>query len=235
MLWSRFLTPIPADSSAVCRLCRSWNDADTSLCSSCAHVLGQLPAGEDRVLPITLYSRPSALREVMVRYKDRDRPSKTARLVLRDVVRAWGAANGDRLDSLTGGWDYASVVPSTDPRRVPHPLSSVMGPSLWGRPLKEVLRRTDAPIGHRQPNVDAFQPARSVAGRRVLLVDDVFTTGAYGLSAARSLEQAGAHVVAILVLARRVNPTFNASAGALWEAQRKRRYLYKLGLAWCYE
>jgi predicted amidophosphoribosyltransferase len=42
----------------------------------------------------------------------------------------------------------------------------------------------------------------TVAGRRVLLVDDVYTTGATVKAATRALERAGAAAVDVLVFAR---------------------------------
>ncbi|MDX2267827.1 MAG: ComF family protein [Bryobacter sp.] len=51
---------------------------------------------------------------------------------------------------------------------------------------------------------DAFavrRPAR-VAGKKILLVDDVFTTGTTVNACARALKQAGAQYVAVLALAR---------------------------------
>ncbi|MCA1817303.1 MAG: ComF family protein, partial [Acidobacteria bacterium] len=51
---------------------------------------------------------------------------------------------------------------------------------------------------------DAFKVVRPrlVAGERVLLVDDVLTTGATASSCARALEQAGASEVFVLTVAR---------------------------------
>jgi predicted amidophosphoribosyltransferase len=42
----------------------------------------------------------------------------------------------------------------------------------------------------------------TIAGRRVLLVDDVYTTGATAKAATRALERAGAAAVDVLVFAR---------------------------------
>jgi predicted amidophosphoribosyltransferase len=51
---------------------------------------------------------------------------------------------------------------------------------------------------------DSRRPA--VAGRRVLLVDDVLTTGATATACTRALLKAGAKAVDVLTLARVVRP-----------------------------
>lgn len=53
-----------------------------------------------------------------------------------------------------------------------------------------------------------------IAGRRVLLIDDVFTTGSTTSSCARTLKRAGAAAVDVLSLARVVRPSAIASPGA---------------------
>jgi ComF family protein len=55
----------------------------------------------------------------------------------------------------------------------------------------------------RESNIrGAFRAGREIAGRRILLVDDVMTTGASLNECARALKQAGAVQVTLLVLAR---------------------------------
>jgi ComF family protein len=83
---------------------------------------------------------------------------------------------------------------------------------VWRRPIgSRLLRRvraTDAQSGGRgarEANVrGAFQVARpdQVEGRRILLIDDVFTTGATANECAETLLAAGATEVAVYTLAR---------------------------------
>jgi len=79
-----------------------------------------------------------------------------------------------------------------------------------GIPLLKTLRRghaTRAQAGlsnaQRRENVaGAFRARRRVAGLRILLIDDVMTTGATAGACARALKKAGAKSVSVLTLAR---------------------------------
>jgi len=86
-------------------------------------------------------------------------------------------------------------------------LAQQTGRSIDHRALRRV-RQTRPQVGlaegAREQNVkDAFSAdSRRVQGRRLLLIDDVFTTGATARSAARELLDAGAAEVQVLTLAR---------------------------------
>lgn len=73
------------------------------------------------------------------------------------------------------------------------------------RRVRHTPSQVDLPHHERQQNVaGAFAPARLGSVGRVLLVDDVRTTGATLRAASHALEVAGVHKVRTLVLATRV-------------------------------
>jgi ComF family protein len=94
-----------------------------------------------------------------------------------------------------------------------HAIHDVGGPPVGADWL---LRRRRTPsqgkrnAAGRERNVRgafAVKPGRSVKGRRILLIDDVFTTGATVGECARVLRRAGARQVDVLTLARTVRQT----------------------------
>ena len=64
-----------------------------------------------------------------------------------------------------------------------------------------------------------FEPTTDIAEKRILLLDDVFTTGARSQSAATALQAAGAQVPVIVAIARRFNPDWRPEAQTWWDRQ----------------
>jgi predicted amidophosphoribosyltransferase len=64
-----------------------------------------------------------------------------------------------------------------------------------------VLERVDG-VGERAANLAGAFRATRVAGRSVVLLDDVVTTGATAAAAAAALRDAGASAVRVVALAR---------------------------------
>jgi predicted amidophosphoribosyltransferase len=144
----------------------------------------------------------------------------------RHVVRAWKERGLRRLGPLAAELvaerlprPAADVItyPAPDPvrqlARSRHPAESLAGElsRLWDLPAERLLTRTRSSVrqtslarGGRQANArGAFAAAQSPAAR-VLLVDDVYTTGATANAAAGALRRAGAATVEVVTFARAI-------------------------------
>jgi orotate phosphoribosyltransferase len=79
-----------------------------------------------------------------------------------------------------------------------------------------MLARGTGELGFRRPNRDGYQVVMTREPSRILLLDDVYTTGSRINSAASALDRNGHVTVAALVLARRINVDYAAEALQLW-------------------
>jgi len=122
---------------------------------------------------------------------------------------------GQALDP--SGYDVATSVPMTNVRlrkRMANPGHMIAKglAAKWGMPyepdlldkVKETpLQRTLTAVERLKNMEGAFRsdPART-RGRAVLLLDDIYTTGATANACARALKRAGAHTVGVYTVAR---------------------------------
>jgi hypothetical protein len=189
---------------------------------NCEQILDGLPNPCLSVLPITLYKKPSTFREWITNYKTNDHPEHVAYSTsIGAILSAFFQVHSDALASFTKGFDAICVVPSCE-RPPPHPLTAVFDQFVTAaRDLRrDLLVRGPGMLGHGLFSNDAYIPAGKLTpGLRVLLLDDVYTTGAAAQSAASALQSSGLIVPAILVIARRYNLEFHPSVEALWARQ----------------
>jgi predicted amidophosphoribosyltransferase len=229
------LTVPPSDAEDVCSICRSWRARDHEYCWNCSTGAERLSYWCRSVLPISLYRRPSALREWLKFYKPNDDGIQIDeyRRNVALILARYLAEHGELLQSYLGGFDAVSVVPSTD-RPGPHALSILYREfaSEYGPECIDVLGRGPGPLGFNVCADDSWVVKAKVGGRRLLIVDDVYTTGSRSQSAASALVSAGADVPGILVIARRVNPGWNAGVEDLWNRQRRVAFSFSAPPYW---
>lgn len=73
---------------------------------------------------------------------------------------------------------------------------------------ERLLVPTDRGVDERDFDPDRYRAVRSLDGENILLIDDTWTTGRSAQSAAYALKQAGAGVVAFVVIGRHINLDF---------------------------
>jgi hypothetical protein len=169
---------------------------------------------------ISLYRKPSPLRDVLTRYKgrdDEDDPFDPACVqIVRSMLGRYLLDHGDSLVEMSGGVDGIAVVPSTD-RTPPHPLEDLVDSLDLDLPRWPMLARGKGELGFRKPNRNGYQVVMAHEPARILLIDDVYTTGSRLNSAASALDRNGHETVAALVLARRINTDYASEALQLWD------------------
>jgi hypothetical protein len=126
--------------------------------------------------------------------------------------------HGSQLAQAHGQIDAIVVVPSGGQRPPPHPLENVITSLDVSVPIMSLLARGPGELNFRRSSVDGYILAGKTKPMRVLLVEDVFVTGARLFSAARALVDHRHTIVGTLVLARRVNQDWG-ECQEMWDRQ----------------
>ena len=209
-----------------CLLCAS-NSATSLLCPACTADLPQLPAalcpqcGEETTLGercgACLKDPPAFARTIaLFRYEfPVDRLIQALKYGHQLALATWlGHRLGDRLVAA----DYDLLLPlplhpsrlrtrgfnqSLEIARVTSKALAIpMNPAILTR-IRATPPQAELPLKERGRNVrGAFECARDLAGKRILLVDDVMTTGSTLREAARILKLHGAGQITVAVAAR---------------------------------
>ncbi|NAS22063.1 hypothetical protein GT755_10245 [Herbidospora sp. NEAU-GS84] len=182
----------------------------------------------DKVVPITLCrTHDDPVYELLRDYKNHpaSRQKAIARqtAILGAIIDRFYQAHATCLREMSGSdFDVVAVIPSTRPTpvRAIHPLVGVVKMVQSFRGIRQILlERGTGRIGRSEPADDAFVtgPLAPVAGKTVLLVDDILTTGAHVQSAASTLRLKGATCVVALVIGRIIDTKFNDNKVRIWQ------------------
>ena len=199
------------------------------MCFACRRVGRCLGLALAPVFPVRLCPLPGPLYTVLMGYKES--PVREARRRFGPMVRAlfeeFVSSHACCLFAAGGTSDLVLPVPSSA-RPAGSPLGGVDGLASACAPLGDwmphLLARAESPVGHMRPARRAFEvPAAhtpAVAGRRTVLLDDTYVSGARAQSAAAALRRAGARSVVIVVLGRVLRPDRSAGHAAFLERYR---------------
>lgn len=209
----------PSGGEYACAYCKGPLPLQGNGCQNCQENADALDGIVIEAVPVSLYFKPSRLRDWLTFYKSSDEAlaDPAAGSAITELYRRYFLANQSQIAKLNV--DAVVVVPSTR-RPPPHPLA-VLLEDTGALPARIVtaLIRTSAPLGHNQPSRDAFAVVPDVAVKRVLLIDDVYTSGARAQSAAFALRSAGIEVAALWIAGRRYNREWNQESASLVERQ----------------
>jgi len=194
------------------------------------------------VVPVAVFRVGDPLHRVLRGYKDAPAVSARRHFAgrLRTHLADFVAAHGACMAAAGAGpVDALCVVPSSGRTAVPvapgRPALLSPGDGV-ARPLagvveavatlagvdRVVLRRGPGRTGHLAPHPEAFEVCGDVGGRRVLLLDDTWVTGARMRSAGAALVGGGAAAVTMVVAGRAVD-VGAGPAVARWWAWAERR------------
>ena len=193
--------------------CAGCGAADRALCPACAvelrsrPLLGALEV-EHRALPVVAaLTYEGVVRRTLLALKEQGRTELARPLAapLADAVEtAWVGSSAELLVPVPGGWASAGRRGFEPVALIARRAGLVVTPALralrpgTGVPAAQKSRTlaerlaADAPL---------WQVSRRVRGRRVVLVDDVVTSGATLRAAARALTAAGAEVAGCAAVA----------------------------------
>lgn len=225
----RELTPPPGWSDPyACVSCQTWNDNQPhEMCTNCEDVQRTLATDPLAISVISLYRKPSPLRDWLTYYKGRidegEPPNPSYRQILSDILADFFDLHEPNLKDATRGYDSLVVVPSTS-NGPPHPLEGILQDLQLPKPTLSPLARGAGELGFRRPSADGYEVTDPHMAGRVLIVDDVYTTGSRLNSAAVALRNAGIEVSGALVIARRVNPGYSPEAQAFWDRQVQQQF-----------
>jgi hypothetical protein len=178
-----------------------------------------------RIVPISIFQGWGQLYHLLWYYKENrsDVAAGRLRIHLTAIVTRFLRDHAEHV--APDGWDIIAPVPSTGGREGVHPLRTALGQMPgYSDQVEDLLFPGEFEIRHLVASDGGFDVRESVDGRRILLVDDTFTSGARMQSAASALRLAGADVVAGLVVGRKYFDDDKCSA--VYQYARNRQFSF---------
>ena len=189
-----------------CRLCGGPNDSLLEICSDCAR-LEDTPPWQ---VAVAAFPFSGPIRRAIHAFKYQGQLAM-APFLAHHMVKAWQrTAELPSIDIVTHiplhlfrflqrGYNQAAVLASLVARQLGVPEYTSLTRT---RPTGQQARLS--PVARRRNVSKAFHPlrARRFQGQSLLLIDDVFTTGATLTAAAQALLKAGAGRVSVLTVAK---------------------------------
>lgn len=208
------------EAPPTCLVCCGPTSPRFAHCFACRTLAGLLKLPLTPVMPVHLCPLPGPLYSVLMGYKESPIDEARRRFTqrIRELFSTFFAEHGACVANAMGGApDLVLLVPSTSrPGRASLERAvGLAGPAAmaWGvgsQWAPAALQRTPGQIGHMHPNAQAFSVRRdfrpAVRGSRVLLVDDIYVSGARAQSAAAALRLCGALRALIVPLGRAIRP-----------------------------
>jgi hypothetical protein len=205
----------PVAGPGVCRTCFNLTDG-YDRCWACAHGGDAL----DLLLPISYSVRGGQLHHALASYKRT--PAHWYEPFGRQLAAVlWRFLAGHEacVARAAGvpGFALVTTAPSGQPLRDDgHPLHAIVGAMVG--PTRDrhrrLVRRTRPGTAHRY-DPDGLAVSEPLDGRPVLIIDDMWTTGATVQATAAALKRAGAGAVAAVVIGRHINPEWHGIGGRL--------------------
>jgi len=224
MLWllDRILEP-------VCLLCQQVSERQHGLCDTCARSLplnktacnvcarpietGSIcgkclskPNDLDQAIAPLLYRDPVSEMIRALKYREKLAFARTAASVISEAALKRGVKKPDLICSVPmttqalrkRGFNQSALIALLSGYRLGIPVTNHLL-----RKVRQTAHQSDLSAKERRGNLkNAFRCQRRVAGRHVVIVDDVLTTGATVNELARVLKKAGAARVDVWVCAR---------------------------------
>jgi predicted amidophosphoribosyltransferase len=219
-LYGNFML-VPRPGPGVCEVCFTFTEGHDR-CYVCA----QRNSALDAVVPISYSVAGGQLHHALAGYKRLDGDvARRLQVELAAVLWRFLAAHERCVaeGAATTSFDVVTTVPSSSRERDRrHPLPRIVGELV--RPAREryarLLSRSTADVPERSVDAAKYAVERPLRGESVLLIDDTWTTGANAESAAGALREAGAGLVAAVVIGRHVKHGWRQNERRLRELTR---------------